>query len=387
MNRVELRGGNEMNLQGDPWKAGSGGAAVPADDVIAAARAQADFYAEMVGPDAYEHTVPNLSGFISKDAGLKRYMLSILGNPSVKTPPEDVYLLRDAFVCALPLLYKRDRDFFAHSGRDHHTVYPVEFFAELGGGTIPVLDAQAIFIFKAGTANYGHILVEMLPRLENVAPLIGEPTRLLVPPLPGTMTDQLQGIVDRMYPNKFVIEPMRTPIMQVREVIYAGPVSLHNKRKSRTLLRFAERLREIAPRAGSPERIPARIYVSREGTTNRRMLNEAEIRATFEARGYTSVQPERLTLLEQVAMFANATDIAGPIGAGLTNSIFAPKSAHVLILDSGMQDFFFWDLACLRGQSFTWHFGKPLAPFDIACLHTDYHMPVEPVRALLETLE
>jgi capsular polysaccharide biosynthesis protein len=198
--------------------------------------------------------------------------------------------------------------------------------------------------------------------------------------------EQLQGLVDDLYPGKFTIRPMRSPIIRVRELIYPGPISLHNARKSRTLLRFADRLhRVLATSDGSIS--SKRLYISREGMANRNMENEAEIRSCFEAHGYVSVHPERMTLREQASLFAAATHIAGPLGAGLANTVFAPEQAEILMIDPGMYDFFFWDLACLRKQRFSWHFSAPLAPFDVGRLHGNYTVPADPVRQTLKALD
>src|SRR4051812_19542688 len=90
------------------------------DEAIAVARSQADGYRQMVGPDGYGRLPPNLFGFLSPDDGIKRYVLNILAEPQVRTPPEEVYLLRDAYVAALPLVYTREREIFAPSLTDHH---------------------------------------------------------------------------------------------------------------------------------------------------------------------------------------------------------------------------------------------------------------------------
>jgi hypothetical protein len=351
------------------------------DEIIDAARAESDGHIQIVGPDSYERLVPNVFGFFSSDEPMKRYMMTTFAQSHVQTPPEEVYLLRKAYVAALPLVFTRERNVFTPSLIDHHTVHPFDYFVDLAGGIISEEDSPAIFIFKAGTANYGHILVEMLPKLENVFQIFDEPVRLLVPPLAGSLVAQLHGLVARLYPGKFIIQAMSAPIMRVRELIYAGPVSKHNARKSRTLLRFAERVRSLV----TPSR-PERLYVSREGHSNRRMLNEAEVRACFETHGYRAVRPETLTLLQQAELFASASGVAGPLGAGLSNIVFARPGVNVVMIDPSLNDFFFWDLASLRGQPFTWYFSSQVARFEFGRLHTDYRVSVPPLREMLATL-
>jgi capsular polysaccharide biosynthesis protein len=73
-----------------------------------------------------------------------------------------------------------------------------------------------------------------------------------------------------------------------------------------------------------------RIYVSRNDTPRRRVANEDEILPVLSERGFEAVPPGRLSFRDQVALFNDADAVAGPHGAGLTNILFAPRSAKVL---------------------------------------------------------
>lgn len=73
-----------------------------------------------------------------------------------------------------------------------------------------------------------------------------------------------------------------------------------------------------------------RIYVSRADTRKRRLVNEAEIQALFEARGFEVVAPGTLGFENQVRLFAEAEMVAGVHGAGLTNILFSAPGTKVL---------------------------------------------------------
>jgi capsular polysaccharide biosynthesis protein len=62
------------------------------------------------------------------------------------------------------------------------------------------------------------------------------------------------------------------------------------------------------------------------------MLNETEILAALAGHNVTVVRPERWPLEEQVALFANARLIIGPQGAGIQNTLWAPRGCAVLEL-------------------------------------------------------
>lgn len=86
-------------------------------------------------------------------------------------------------------------------------------------------------------------------------------------------------------------------------------------------------LRSLAPAGpGGPEK----VYLSRRGTAARRLVNESEIEAALAARGFITLQPERLTVAEQARSLASARWIAGPHGGAMANMVFAPPGARVL---------------------------------------------------------
>jgi capsular polysaccharide biosynthesis protein len=75
-----------------------------------------------------------------------------------------------------------------------------------------------------------------------------------------------------------------------------------------------------------------RLFISRSASRNRRLVNEEEIWAQLEPRGFEYVLAENLDFAEQVAMFANAEAVVAPHGAGLTNLVFCAPGTRVIEL-------------------------------------------------------
>ena len=73
-----------------------------------------------------------------------------------------------------------------------------------------------------------------------------------------------------------------------------------------------------------------RIFVSRRDARRRRVANEAELLPVLARYDFEVIAPGTSSFRDQVALFASAEAIAGPHGAGLTNILFAGKSAKVL---------------------------------------------------------
>jgi hypothetical protein len=74
-----------------------------------------------------------------------------------------------------------------------------------------------------------------------------------------------------------------------------------------------------------------KIYVQRPNDGWRAIANEEEVSDLLRAHGFLALRPEESPLSEQVALFSQASMVAGMHGAGLTNILFAPQ-AHLIEL-------------------------------------------------------
>lgn len=73
-----------------------------------------------------------------------------------------------------------------------------------------------------------------------------------------------------------------------------------------------------------------RIYISRERASKRKLLNEDDVMQVLGRRGFRKVHLEEMPLSEQVRLFASAEAVAGPHGAGLTNTVFCHPGTRVI---------------------------------------------------------
>jgi tetratricopeptide (TPR) repeat protein len=84
----------------------------------------------------------------------------------------------------------------------------------------------------------------------------------------------------------------------------------------------------------SPPGAARKLYLSRAGTTRRRLANEPAVFAALEPLGFELVRPETVSVRDQIALFAQASHIVGSSGAAFTNMIFAPPGARVVVLQN-----------------------------------------------------
>jgi capsular polysaccharide biosynthesis protein len=87
---------------------------------------------------------------------------------------------------------------------------------------------------------------------------------------------------------------------------------------------------------------PQKIYVSRRTwlhndfsnigtnyTTRRRLVNEDRLVEKLQGDGYEEVFTEKLSTIEKILYFANATHVVGAIGGGISNVLFSPKTTKL----------------------------------------------------------
>jgi capsular polysaccharide biosynthesis protein len=129
---------------------------------------------------------------------------------------------------------------------------------------------------------------------------------------------------------------------------YAAPVSVTPLFKQPDALALLRRA--VAPAATAPRR---RLYVRRPPEAERTLVNEAAVIDLCTARGCEVVEPERLGLRAQAAVFAAAEWVVGVKGAALANLMFAPADATAIVLSPRHWiDPIFWDLAGQRDQRY-----------------------------------
>ena len=73
-----------------------------------------------------------------------------------------------------------------------------------------------------------------------------------------------------------------------------------------------------------------RLYISRQQTANRRVINEPVVMTVLAQLGFQCVTLEALTVREQAALFASATVVIAPHGGGLTNLVFCSPGTTVI---------------------------------------------------------
>jgi capsular polysaccharide biosynthesis protein len=327
-------------------------------------------------PHAYSLIPPNLFNLHAADTGKLADFCAMIGRRQVECPAEGVILLKRCYVYDAQFVMTQDLQWLAPSIADFAAAGEIapalrERVASGQYARLPACAAPTVLIAKAGARNHGHVIAEILPKLINIGRLGHKRIRLLLP-LKMAAYFALVSDILRHLGIAADIEPVaEDTLMQAGPIHYMSPVSRHDARKSMALLDLRSVLASLY---GLQFRRERRLFVQRGGTDGRRLTNAAAIEAVFASHGYSTIYPPTLSVPEQMALFASASHVAGPLGAGLSNIAFAPEGCEVLMIDPGLGDFFFWDLASLMQQRFTWyfagefrHYSQELAWSDYAC--------------------
>ena len=191
---------------------------------------------------------------------------------------------------------------------------------------------EAVLVSTRCSANYFHSLIEHAPRLMTIDayPELHSLPLIVDRGVPGSVVEAIR----LLNPAAEVIFTDRDHTMQVGTLHVpllhtyipdSLEIPFDRIRLSKPHLRFlANGLRSHAAAAT----FPSRFYIRREENT-RNLSNAAEVEALLSLHGFVALDPSTLDFREQLALFANATDIIGVAGAAFSNTIFCSKEARV----------------------------------------------------------
>ena len=304
-------------------------------------------------------------------------------------PPGGVATFDEACAIGGGVLLTRDGEIIAESLTNSDDTQQFKPFSRLGGGLtiriwplrpIRFLSGETIYLRQFWDGNYGHWLVELLPRIAIAAQFCDlSQCRIVVTAKTGGMSQVYRDSL-----ALFGVKPEQIVGMRRRPVIferlhYPLPVSQHPWVKSPRAIELLESLPE---KLGAKRDGPIRLYVTRNSGKSRRLTNEKDILSLLRPLGFVSVDPGRLSFADQLRIFAGAELIVGNCGAGLTSLVFSPRGVGVFALTSPfMQDDFFWDLTDLKqGRFFSLH-GEATDPARRS--KSDFSIDVAAFKAML----
>jgi hypothetical protein len=178
-----------------------------------------------------------------------------------------------------------------------------------------------------GDLNYYHFLLDSITRLGVLehCPEIAPPDRWYVPAGATFQRDLLSRF--GIGPDK-IVDSSAHPHVRAECLLVPGPPAAEVLTPPWATQYLRRRLLPDPPPAPTGP-----IYVSRgPSLNNRSVVNEDALVAMLRGRGFTHVDPGSMTVAEQMAVFAGASTIVVPHGAGATNILFAGPGTRVIEL-------------------------------------------------------
>jgi hypothetical protein len=183
---------------------------------------------------------------------------------------------------------------------------------------------RPMLIADGAYSIWGHWIVDYLPRFAIARRLLGSFFDELVVPLPHNVPHWVVALLERICfvrPDNIIqYRPYAERLISDRAVVpsyaYSGEYTLHSF--------FRRFYRAQLPLISGPRR---RICVSRSGPAVAHSNRKFPLRDCFEDmakdRGYLVVQPETLSISEQIALFADASVVLGEHGSGMHSAVFS----------------------------------------------------------------
>jgi capsular polysaccharide biosynthesis protein len=238
---------------------------------------------------------------------------------------------------------------------------------------------RAAHLMSGGYDNYFHWMYDVVAR-SMLAEAIGPGAA----PLFGIFRTSFHpSTMDLLGPSGTPRRGLGTGVsLEVEELLYVpGPTGFE---PHPCILPVFDRLLANAGAGKPPTR---RLYVSRANDERRKLLNEREVLALLAMHGFETVQLDGLDVRAQVLLFAEASHIVAPHGAGLTNLLFCPPGTTVLeLLPSNYVNWCFRRTAALRHLRYGCLIGEAPTPWNTDWPHANsWTLPLGELATLLSS--
>lgn len=258
-------------------------------------------------------------------------------------------------------------------------------------------EGLVLLLNSAGSFNYGHWLIDDLPRLRALASL-----RARHPGVPVTVAlvsyfphiDAARRHSIRLLSGSGGGVPIRfldrTKTYRFARLHHATPCSLPSTGKSPHALRSLTgqmRARTRLPRGLFALRTLSgrgrRLFVDRHPGRGRGLANREAVLALLRGLGFEAFDPELTSVRQQVVRFSAAEIVVGIAGAGMANTVFCrPGTPVIHLVPEGWEDPFYGEIATACGQGYSAVFG-PRIPSEGPEYLRDFAIDPEPLCAAL----
>ena len=302
---------------------------------------------------AFNMSYPKLVNETIIPSDILRAMLPTWRTLRFAERPVKISVLNDVYVAEEGLVFDAHGNLYAGSITQHAAAEIQNGYEKVrttlrSGETTPVA-GTVVLCKKRGAANFGHWLMEMLPKAYLVKLYLqGEDTRYLVPSVTGALRDVVNDSLAMLNIPRAITIASGNEVLSIGTLLLVEGLTEHGVYMSPLVMGGIDSLSARVPGTNI-----GKVFVTRPGNAARRLLNEEALVERALARGYILVDTATMNLADQVKTFKNAHHVVGVMGAAMTNIAFAPRGARITNLaPAKMPDTFFWFIAGLRNQRY-----------------------------------
>jgi hypothetical protein len=182
----------------------------------------------------------------------------------------------------------------------------------------------AVHVMGGNYDNYYHLIADILTKLqvEPLSPYHFTGT-VLLPPI---VTPPLRDIAMRLAQAGKPVYSLSYHSVQVQALRFIENLSAWGSAPNPHLAPFFHSIKQLF---GIDEVPTHKIYITRKDSQSRILLNEDDVIATVQRHGFQVVELSGLDLVAQMRLFAGASHIIAPHGAGLANLAFCGPGTSV----------------------------------------------------------
>lgn len=321
--------------------------------------------AEVCPMDIYTRPAPC---FFTKDKSFEatiRELQSAINRDYRHSAPSILYKIRNCIVfdTVIYVIENGRPSIFYTTHRSHERPHVKTLDCEanviVADKVISGYNRSVFYLSSAASFNYGHWLIDDLPRVKAINDVDGPITIVLQSVGPDMDRVRIESI-RYLFPERDIEFEFvdKRDVLICDELLYATPVSYHPVIKNRDALKFlnqAATRQAVTPVEGGGKR----IFIMRGGSHTRNIKNLKDLLPMLIGLGFEVIEPEKFGFDDQVAMFSNASIIVGIMGASMCNTVFSPKGTKLVYLaPNGWVEPFYWDLACLMDHEYTVLYGE-----------------------------
>lgn len=250
-----------------------------------------------------------------------------------------------------------------------------------------LIDEKVIVLSQRGFNIYGHWLIDLLPRLAFCERMLVQNVKVILPKgIPKYAFELLKYFgVEK---NRIIEHDYKYETLHCKDAIIPS-ASRSGNDLSHIHPCIGNYFDRIIDNCNLIEKDTAPyLYLSRKGERNqmRRLINRNEVENVLDKFPFVSIQPEKLSFLEQFSLYKNAKIIIGEYGSALHNSLFGSKDLKVISLSGNHILSFIQHRLCeVKDQQIGYVFGEAFYKKDNRTM-TDFLIDPKDLEEILETV-